>query len=66
MYTILHTAENVLIAELPNIEEGVRYLLTKIGDQVLLHRQPQGQPTTSAALPIQAVEAIYQALHSNG
>lgn len=65
-FTILHSLENFLLAELPSVEEGVRYLLSKVGDQVLLHRQVQGQPTTSTSLPMQLIDAIYMAAHSQG
>lgn len=61
---ILHAAENFLVAELPSVEEGVRLLLTKVGDQVLLHRQAQGSQTTSTALPMEVIDAIYSAVHT--
>lgn len=64
-FTILHQVENFLLAELPTIEEGVRYLLSKVGDQVLLHRQAAGQPTTSTSLPMALIDAIYMAAHSS-
>ena len=66
MMNILHAAEGFLVAELPSIEEGVRLLLTKVGEQVFLHRQAQGQPTTSTSLPMTLIDAIYQAAHSTG
>lgn len=61
---ILHQAENFLVAELPSIEEGVRLLLTKVGEQVLLHRQSPGQNTTTTSLPMAVIDAIYQAAHT--
>ena len=63
MVTILHQAENFLLAELPSIEEGVRYLLSKAGDQVMLHRQAPGEATASTPLPMQIIDAVYQAIH---
>ncbi len=61
---ILHAAEGFLVAELPTIEEGVRYLLTKIGEQTLLHRQAPGANTTSTSLPMALIDAIYAAAHT--
>ena len=61
---ILHAAEGFLVAELPSIEEGVRLLLTKVGEQVFMHRQVAGQPTTSIPLPMLLIDAIYQAAHT--
>ena len=66
MPIILHQAENFLLAELPEIESGVRLLLSKVGDEVRLHRLAPGQPASSSALPVQAIDAIYQAIHSQG
>lgn len=66
MFTILHAAENFLVAELPTIEEGVRLLLTKVGEDVFLHRQVAGAPTTSTSLPMAIIDAIYQAAHTAG
>ncbi len=66
MPTILHKGENFLLAELPALEAGVRQLISKSGDTVILHRIVQGAATISTELNVPIIRSILQAIDIAG
>lgn len=61
---ILHQVDSFLVAELPSAEAGVKTLLTKAGDTVMIHRLEQGVATVSQSFNLPALRAIVSALDS--
>ena len=61
---ILHQGENFLLAELPQLEAGVRTLLSKSGEEVMLHRLVEGAAAVSTPLNIPLLRTILAALDS--
>ena len=59
---ILHQGENFLLAELPQLEAGVRVLLSKSGEEVVLHRLVQDAEAISTPLNIPLLRNVLQAL----
>ena len=61
---ILQQGDNFLHAVLPQIEQGVTYILAKAGDKVTLHRILQTGEVVSADMNIPLLRNILQAVDS--
>jgi len=59
---ILHQAENFLLAKLPAIETGVTHLISKSGNQVLIHRILQTGEVLSQEMNIPLLRALLSAI----
>ena len=61
---ILLQAAGLLVAKLPQIEQGVHELLTIAGGQVMLHRILSSGEVLSAEMNLPRIRAILQAADS--
>ena len=59
---ILHRGENFILAKLPAIEAGITHLISKSGNQVLLHRILQTGEVVSQEMNIPLLRALLQAV----
>ena len=59
--TILHKAENFILAELPVVEAGVKHLVSIAGNRAVLHRIVQGAEIVSQEMNLPLLKAIVDA-----
>lgn len=61
---VLHQAENFLLAKLPQLEQGAIHLISRSGNEVVLHRILQTGEIVSTAMNIPFMRTILQAIDS--